>query len=122
MASNRLPADVERWNGEWRHKSYQAVVNRRIINNDNLSAKEIWDKLKQVQTDPNASTYVVALVGDAFTKENYDRESKKIGESKSLKKFKLIIFYWKLLSQSNMLKLILWWRIQKRKDRELSFS
>ncbi|HCF52936.1 MAG TPA: hypothetical protein DEU03_07205 [Bacillus sp. (in: Bacteria)] len=77
MASNRLPADVERWNGEWRHKSYQAVVNRRIINNDNLSAKEIWDKLKQVQTNPNASTYVVALVGDAFTKENYDRESKK---------------------------------------------
>ncbi|MEI5915358.1 DEAD/DEAH box helicase family protein [Bacillus albus] len=78
MGGQRLPVDVERWNGKWTHACYQAEVNRRIINDNNLSAKKIWDKLKQIQTDPNATTYVIALVGDAFTKEKYDRESKKI--------------------------------------------
>ncbi|AIF45164.1 DEAD/DEAH box helicase [Virgibacillus sp. SK37] len=75
--SNRLPVDLERWNGIWTHRSYRAVVNRRIINPDNISSEDIWNKLKEIQTNPDSTTNVIALVGDAFSKETYDRESRK---------------------------------------------
>ena len=75
--SSRRPVDLDKWNGYWKNKSYKAVVNRRVVNQDNLSAHDIWDKLKAIQRNPRSNTLVIALVGDAFSKGKYDRESLK---------------------------------------------
>ncbi|MFD1171218.1 hypothetical protein [Oceanobacillus picturae] len=75
--SNRLPVDTDRWNGNWTHSCYKAVVNRRISNANNISTQDIWNKLKEIQKKPDSTTYVIALVGDAFSRETYERESRK---------------------------------------------
>lgn len=65
------------WDEEWDNKYYKVKTNRKILNPDNLTAEEIWRKLKEVQNIPDSKTYVVALIGDAFSMSKYLIEKNK---------------------------------------------
>ncbi|WP_323480932.1 hypothetical protein, partial [Acinetobacter baumannii] len=69
--SERIPYDIATWNGDWSHKSYKVTLSRRIHNPGGLSSENIWEKLKTIQNDPESKTYVIALMGDAFSKTKY---------------------------------------------------
>lgn len=65
------------WDKEWKHESYRVKVNRKIANPHNLTASEIWSKLKDIQQSPTSKTYVIALMGNAFSKSSYLNEKRK---------------------------------------------
>lgn len=71
MGSERKPYNIPNWDEEWKHESYKVTVNRKIHNPKNLSAEKIWRKLKDIQNKPESKTYVIALIGDAFSKSSY---------------------------------------------------
>lgn len=71
--SVREPKDLESWNEPWKIKD---VSIQRIIKGD-LSAKEIWKKIKEVQQKPDSITNVWALTGDMFSKETYLDQKRK---------------------------------------------
>jgi len=68
--STRKPKDLEMWNGEWKIKN---VTTNRIIKG-NLRSEEVWDKLKEIQIDPNSTTNVWALTGKMFSLETYETQ------------------------------------------------
>lgn len=74
--SERKP-NYSYWEKEWVNSFYKVKANRKILNPDNLTAEGIWRKLKEVQNKPNSKSYVIALVGDAFSKSKYLAEKNK---------------------------------------------
>ncbi|MCS0823916.1 DEAD/DEAH box helicase family protein [Cytobacillus firmus] len=75
--SERKPYNIPNWDGDWIHKRYKVSINRKIHNPRNLSAEEIWRKLKDIQNKPESKTYVIALMGDAFSKSSYAAQKRK---------------------------------------------
>lgn len=69
--SERKPYNLANWDGNWSHKRYKVTLNRKIYNPRNLSSEDIWRKLKEIQNKPESKTYVIALMGDAFSKSSY---------------------------------------------------
>ncbi|AMA54530.1 DEAD/DEAH box helicase [Bacillus inaquosorum] len=65
------------WEEEWVNSYYKVKANRKILNPNNLTAEGIWKKLKEVQNKPNSQTYVIALLGDVFSKSRYLAEKNK---------------------------------------------
>lgn len=81
--SNRSPYNLSTWDGDWAHESYKVRLNRKIHNPGNLSAEDIWMKLKSIQKNPESKTYVIALMGDAFSKSKYlSEKGKTLGRQK----------------------------------------
>lgn len=75
--SERVPYNINKWDGDWTHKSYKVTTSRRIHNPGGLSSEAIWGKLKNIQNDPESKTFVIALMGNAFSRTKYLAEKRK---------------------------------------------
>lgn len=73
----RTPYNISNWDNDWTHKNYKVRITRRIYNPENLSSQEIWSKLKTIQNSPESKTYVIAVMGNAFSKTKYSSEKRK---------------------------------------------
>jgi hypothetical protein len=76
-SSERIPSNITYWDSEWKHTKYKVIVGRKLYNPGNLLAEDIWKKLKNIQQDPDSKTYVIALMGDAFSQDRYVSEKRK---------------------------------------------
>ncbi|WP_436371798.1 DEAD/DEAH box helicase [Cytobacillus sp. BC1816] len=75
--SIREPKDVNKWDGKWENESYCISKDRLIINEENLTSKQIWDKIKDISRKPESETFVWALLGNMFSIEEYKKEKSK---------------------------------------------
>ncbi|ASZ69610.1 DEAD/DEAH box helicase [Bacillus cereus] len=70
--SERKPKDLAKWNQDW---VKQKVKRSRIIKG-NITSEQIWDKVKEIQRDPDSVTNVWALTGKMFSLDTYLKQKK----------------------------------------------
>lgn len=91
-ASDKIPSDLQTLDSHrkvWSVKNYGVSIDRKLVNKNNLKAVEIWAKLKEIQSDPNSTTNVIAFVGDVFDIDRYNKEAKKELQHQSAEKIQI---------------------------------
>lgn len=91
-ASIREPRDLDDWDltkRYWEIKNYGVTIDRRVVNKDGRSAREIWELLKEIQLRPESINNVIAFVGTSFSKKYYDKEITKSFEAQAAEKIQI---------------------------------